>query len=72
MTTMAADDFARPQLGRGGGWMHAPGPVAKAAADISGLEAIRAIRDGILPSRRALVIDFPPALAEAGTDRDGT
>jgi hypothetical protein len=27
----------------------APGPVAKAAAAMSGLEAMRAIRDGILP-----------------------
>jgi hypothetical protein len=27
----------------------APGPVAKAAAVLTGLDAIRAIRDGVLP-----------------------
>jgi uncharacterized protein (TIGR00369 family) len=43
----------------------APGPVAKAAAAMSGLEAMRAIRDGILPEPpMARLIDFRLRVAE--------
>ena len=43
----------------------APGPVAKAAAAMSGLEAMRAIRDGILPPPpMARLIGFRMAVAE--------
>lgn len=31
---------------------HAPGPVARAAAAMSGLDAMRAIGDGVLRNRR--------------------
>ena len=45
----------------------APGPVAKAAAAMSGLEAMRAIRDGILPEPpMARLIDFRLRVAEPG------
>jgi uncharacterized protein (TIGR00369 family) len=45
----------------------APGPVAKAAAAMSGLEAMRAIRDGILPEPpMARLIDFRMRVAEPG------
>jgi uncharacterized protein (TIGR00369 family) len=45
----------------------APGPVARAAADMSGLEAMRAIRDGILPEPpMARLIDFRLRVAEPG------
>jgi uncharacterized protein (TIGR00369 family) len=45
----------------------APGPVAKAAAALSGLEAVRAIRDGILPPPpMARLIGFRIAVAEPG------
>ena len=45
----------------------APGPVAKAAAGMSGLEAMRAIRDGLLPEPpMARLIDFRLRLAEPG------
>jgi hypothetical protein len=45
----------------------APGPVAKAAAAMSGLEAMRAIRDGILPPPpMARLIGFRMAVAEPG------
>jgi uncharacterized protein (TIGR00369 family) len=45
----------------------APGPVAKAAAEMSGLEAMRAIRDGILPEPpMARLIDFRLRVAEPG------
>jgi uncharacterized protein (TIGR00369 family) len=45
----------------------APGPVAKAAAGMSGLEAMRAIRDGILPEPpMARLIDFRMRVAEPG------
>jgi len=44
-----------------------PGPVAKAAAAMSGLEAMRAIRDGILPEPpMARLIDFRLRVAEPG------
>jgi uncharacterized protein (TIGR00369 family) len=45
----------------------APGPVAKAAAGMSGLEAMCAIRDGILPPPpMARLIGFRLAIAEPG------
>ena len=45
----------------------APGPVAKAAAAMSGLEAMRAIRDGVLPEPpMARLIDFRLRVAETG------
>ncbi|MBI5264176.1 MAG: PaaI family thioesterase [Bradyrhizobium sp.] len=45
----------------------APGPVAKAAASMSGLEAMRAIRDGLLPEPpMARLIDFRLRVAEPG------
>ena len=45
----------------------APGPVAKAAAAMSGMEAMRAIRDGILPEPpMARLIDFRLRIAEPG------
>jgi uncharacterized protein (TIGR00369 family) len=45
----------------------APGPVAKAAAGMSGLEAMRAIRDGVLPEPpMARLIDFRLCVAEPG------
>jgi uncharacterized protein (TIGR00369 family) len=45
----------------------APGPVAKAAAGMSGLEAMHAIRDGILPPPpMARLIGFRIAVAEPG------
>jgi uncharacterized protein (TIGR00369 family) len=45
----------------------APGPVATAAGAMSGLEAMRAIRDGILPEPpMARLIDFRLRVAEPG------
>jgi len=45
----------------------APGPVAKAALGMSGLETMRAIRDGILPEPpMARLIDFRLRVAEPG------
>src|SRR4249920_3651300 len=45
----------------------APGPVAKAVAGMSGLDAMRAIRDGILPEPpMARLIDFRLRVAEPG------
>src|SRR5882672_8489688 len=45
----------------------APGPVAKAASGMSGLEAMCAIRDGILPPPpMARLIGFRMAVAEPG------
>ena len=45
----------------------APGPAAKAAAAMSGMEAMRAIRDGILPEPpMARLIDFRLRTAEPG------
>jgi uncharacterized protein (TIGR00369 family) len=45
----------------------APGPAARAAAGMSGLEAMRAIRDGILPEPpMARLIDFRLRIAEPG------
>src|SRR3954454_5477751 len=45
----------------------APGPVAKAAAAMSGLETMCAIRDGVLPPPpMARLIGFRMAVAEPG------
>ena len=45
----------------------APGPVAKAAAARSGLDTMRAIRDGVLPEPpMARLIDFRLRVAEPG------
>ena len=45
----------------------APGPAAKAAAAMSGMEAMHAIRDGILPEPpMARLIDFRLRVAEPG------
>ena len=45
----------------------APGPVAKAAATMSGLDVMRAIRDGVLPEPpMARLIDFRLRVAEPG------
>ena len=45
----------------------APGPVAKAAAAMSGLDAMRGIRDGILPPPpMARLIGFRMRVAEPG------
>ena len=45
----------------------APGPAVRAAADMSGLEAMCAIRDGILPEPpMARLIDFRLRVAEPG------
>ena len=45
----------------------APGPVAKAAAGMSGLETVRAIRDGILPPPpMARLIGFEMRVADRG------
>jgi uncharacterized protein (TIGR00369 family) len=45
----------------------APGPAAKAAAGMSGLEAMCAIRDGLLPEPpMARLIDFKMRVAEPG------
>jgi uncharacterized protein (TIGR00369 family) len=44
----------------------APGPVAKAAAAMSGLEAMCAIRDGVLPPPMVPLIGFRMAVAEPG------
>lgn len=45
----------------------APGPVAKAAAGMSGLETLRAIRDGILPPPpMARLIGFEMRVADPG------
>src|SRR6266513_2652431 len=45
----------------------APGPAARAAMGMSGLEAMRAIRDGLLPEPpMARLIDFRLRIAEPG------
>ena len=51
----------------------APGPAAKAAVGMSGLEAMCAIRDGMLPEPpMARLIDFRHARRRTRPDRDGT
>ncbi|KRR27014.1 phenylacetic acid degradation protein [Bradyrhizobium lablabi] len=61
-------DLFAPQLRRERvvDWQ-APGPVAKAASGMSGLETMRAIRDGILPPPpMARLIGFRMAVVEGG------
>jgi uncharacterized protein (TIGR00369 family) len=68
MTTIEPADLFTPALRRERviDWQ-APGPAAKAAAAMSGLEAMRAIRDGILPEPpMARLIDFRMRVAEPG------
>jgi hypothetical protein len=60
MTTIDTADLFTPASRRQRvvDWQ-APGPVAKTAARMSGLEVMRAIRDGILPEPpMARLIDF--------------
>jgi uncharacterized protein (TIGR00369 family) len=66
-TTVSADLFA-PAIRRQRvvDWQ-APGPAAKAAAGMSGMEAMCAIRDGLLPPPpMARLIDFHMRVAEPG------
>jgi uncharacterized protein (TIGR00369 family) len=68
MTIMDAADLFSPSSRRERvvDWQ-APTPVAKAAAAMSGLEVMRAIRDGILPEPpMARLIDFRLRVAEPG------
>ena len=68
MTTMdSAEPFsAASRRERVVDWQ-APGLVAKAAAGMSGLDAMRAIRDGVLPEPpMARLIDFRLRVAEPG------
>jgi uncharacterized protein (TIGR00369 family) len=68
MTTIEAADLFSPATRRERvvDWQ-APGPAAKAAAAMSGLEAMCAIRDGILPEPpMARLIDFRLRIAEPG------
>ena len=68
MTTMDTAELFSPASRRERmvDWQ-APGPVAKAAAGMSGLDAMRAIRDGILPEPpMARLIDFRLRVAEPG------
>src|SRR3978361_1371815 len=65
--TVAADLFSsEKRRERAGGW-RARGPGAKAAAGMSGIEAMCAIRDGILPPPpMARLIGFRMRVAEPG------
>ncbi len=68
MTTIETADLFSPATRRERvvDWQ-APGPAAKAAAAMSGMEAMRAIRDGILPEPpMARLIDFRLRIAEPG------
>ena len=68
MTTLEAADLFSPSKRRERvvDWQ-APGPAAKAASAMSGLEAMCAIRDGILPEPpMARLIDFRLRVAEPG------
>jgi uncharacterized protein (TIGR00369 family) len=68
MTTIYTTDLFTPASRRERvvDWQ-APGPVAKAAARMSGLEFMRAIRDRILPEPpMARLIDFRMRVAEPG------
>jgi uncharacterized protein (TIGR00369 family) len=68
MTTVDTADLFAPASRRERivDWQ-APAPVAKAAAGMSGLETMRAIRDGILPEPpMARLIDFRLRVAEPG------
>src|ERR1700704_1551431 len=65
--TVSADLFSPDQRRERGGDGQAPGPAAKAAAAMSGMEAMRAIRDGVLPEPpMARLIDFRLRTAEPG------
>ena len=68
MTTTDAVDLFSPTVRRQRvvDWQ-APGPVARAAAGMSGLETMCAIRDGILPPPpMARLIGFDMRVAEPG------
>ena len=68
MTVAEADDLFAPALRRERvvDWQ-APGPAAKAAAGMSGIEAMCAIRDGILPPPpMARLIGFRMAVVDSG------
>ena len=68
MTTIDTADLFTPASRRERvvDWQ-APGPVARAAARMSGLEFMRAIRDGIVPEPpMARLIDFRMRVAEPG------
>ena len=68
MTTIEAADLFSPMLRRERvvDWQ-APGPAAKAAAVMSGMQAMCAIRDGILPPPpMARLIGFRMAVVEPG------
>jgi uncharacterized protein (TIGR00369 family) len=65
MTVIDTADLFSPALRRERlvEWQ-APGPAAKVAAAMSGMEAMRAIRDGILPPPLARLIGFRMAVVE--------
>lgn len=68
MTAAETSDLHSPELTRARvvEWQ-APGPVAKAAMPMSGIEAMRAIRDGRLPPPpMAKLIGFRVAVVEEG------
>jgi uncharacterized protein (TIGR00369 family) len=65
--TVAADLFSSEKRRERVVDWQAPGPAAKAAAGMSGLEAMCAIRDGLLPPPpMARLIDFKMRVAEPG------
>src|SRR5437660_8240970 len=65
--TVAAELFSPDQRRERVVDWQAPGLAAKAAAGMSGLEAMRAIRDGLLPEPpMARLIDFRLRIAEPG------
>src|ERR1700704_4976079 len=65
--TVSADLFSPDQRRERGGDGQAPGPAAKAAAGMTGMEAMCAIRDGFLPEPpMARLIDFRLRVAEPG------
>ncbi|MGY4223404.1 hypothetical protein ACVMIH_000765 [Bradyrhizobium sp. USDA 4503] len=74
MTAAESIDLRSPDLTRTRvvEWQ-APGPVAKAALSMSGIEAMRAIRDGRLPPPADGQADrLPHGRGRAGAHRDGT
>ena len=65
--TVAADLFSSEKRRERVVDWQAPGPAAKAAAGMSGMEAMCAIRDGLLPEPpMARLIDFRLRVAERG------